>query len=101
MFSVQTAKQFRNNGQKYQDDMKDNPKSGGKRKTRKSVKFQIEEDKVIEAYVTHWQELEEKDQVQQGQEQDMQDRNLQDQAESVGAEDPNYRHGADFWTSVD
>ena len=67
----------------------------------KSVKFQIVEDKVIEAYVTHWQELEEQDQVQQGQEQDTKDRNLPDQAESVGAQDHNYRHGADFWTSVD
>ena len=35
-----------NNGQ-YQDDMKDNSKSERKRKTQKSVKFQIEEDKVI------------------------------------------------------
>ena len=46
MFGAQTAKQFQNNGQ-YQ--VKDNPKSESKRKKQKSVKFQIEEDKVIEA----------------------------------------------------
>ena len=54
MFGAQTAKQSQ---RKYQDSMKDNPNSGVKRKTQKSVRFQIEEDKVIEAYVTHWQEL--------------------------------------------
>ena len=55
MFGAQTAKQSQ---RKYQDSMKGNPKSGDTRKTQKSVRFQIEEDKVIEAYVTHWQELE-------------------------------------------
>ena len=84
MFGAQTAKQFQINGQRYQDDMKDNPESGVNRKTQKSVKFQIEEDKVIEAYVTHWQELEKQDQVQQWQE----------QAETIGGEDHNFRHGA-------
>ena len=60
MFCAQTAIQIQNNGQKYQDDMKDNPKSQAniKRKRQKSIKFQIEEEKVIEAYITHWQEQE-------------------------------------------
>jgi hypothetical protein len=57
MFGAQTAKQYQSNGQKYQDEMKDNPKLGVKRKTQKSVKHKIEEDKVIEAYITHWQEV--------------------------------------------
>jgi hypothetical protein len=56
MFGAQTAKQFQSNDQKYQDDMKGDPTMGDKRKTRKSVKFQIEEGKVLEAYVKHWQE---------------------------------------------
>ena len=54
MFGAQTAKKFQSNGQKYQDDMKGNPKTGVKHKTQKSVKFQIEEGKVLEAYVAHW-----------------------------------------------
>jgi hypothetical protein len=73
MFGAQTAKQSQ---RKYQDSMnamKDNPNSGVKRKTQKSVRFQIEEDKVIEGYfeahVTHWQELETQGRVQQRQEQ--------------------------------
>ncbi len=49
--------------------MKDNPNTGVQRKTQKSVRFQIEEDKVIEAHVTHWQELETQGRVQQRQEQ--------------------------------
>jgi hypothetical protein len=49
--------------------MKDNPNSEVKRKKKKSVKFQIEEDKVIEAHVTHSQELESYGRVQQWQEQ--------------------------------
>jgi hypothetical protein len=54
----QTAKQFQSNGQTYPDDMKDNPNSEVKCKTKTSVKFEIEEDKFIEAHVKHWQELE-------------------------------------------
>jgi hypothetical protein len=67
MFGSQTAKPFQKNYQ-HQDDMKDNPISRGKQKTQKPVKFKIEDDKVIEAYVTYWQELENQDRVQQGQE---------------------------------
>ena len=55
IFGAQTAKQCQINSQRYQDDMKDNTKSGINRKTQNSVKFQMEEDKVIEAYVTQWQ----------------------------------------------
>ena len=44
--------------------------------------------------------FEEQDQVQQGQEQNKQDSNLPDQAESIGEEDHNYRHGEDYWESV-
>jgi hypothetical protein len=55
MFGAQTVKHFQSNDQKDPDDMKGNPKTGVKRKKHKSVKFQIEEDKVLEAYVTHWQ----------------------------------------------
>ncbi len=54
MFGAHTSKHSRRN---YQDSMKDNPNSGVQRKTQKTVRFQIEEDKVIEAHVTHWQEL--------------------------------------------
>ena len=68
---------------------------------QKSVKFQIEEVRTIEAYVTHWQEFEEQDRFQQGQEQNKQNSNLTDQAESIGEEDHNYRHGADYWESVE
>ena len=92
MFGAQTAKQFQNNGQ-YQ--VKDNPKSESKRKKQKSVEFQIEEDQVIEAHVTHWQELEKQDRVQQGQEIEKQDRNLSKYAEFIG-EDHNFRHGAEI-----
>ncbi len=69
MVGAQTVKQFQSNGQKYQDDMKDNPNSEVKRKKKKSVLFQIEEEKVIEAHVTHWQTLESHGRVQQWQEQ--------------------------------
>ena len=62
MFGAQTAKQSQC---KHQDSMKGNPISGVKHKTQKSVRFKIEEDKVIEAHVTHWQELESQDRVQQ------------------------------------
>ena len=55
MFGAQAARQFQDDGQKYQDSMKNNPYSGGKHKNQKSVKFPIEEDKVIEAYVRNWQ----------------------------------------------
>ncbi len=68
MFGAQTAKQSQ---RKHQDSMKGNPNSGSKRKTQKSVRFKIDEDKVIEAHVTvvtHWQELESQDRVQQWQE---------------------------------
>jgi hypothetical protein len=64
MFGAQTAKQVQSNDQKYQDDMKGNPKTGVKHKTQKSVKFHIEEDKVFEACPTHWQELETHDRVE-------------------------------------
>ena len=65
MFGAQTAKQSQ---RKHQDSMKGNPNSEVKHKTQKSVRFKIEEDKVIEAHVTHWQELESQDRVQQWQE---------------------------------
>ncbi len=58
---TQTAKQFQSNGQKYQDDMKDNPKSAAKIKSKKQKKINFQtEGKVIEAYATHWQEQEKK-----------------------------------------
>ncbi len=50
MFGAQTAKQSQ---RKYQNSMKDNPDSGVKRKTQKSASFQIEEDKIIEGYLTY------------------------------------------------
>jgi hypothetical protein len=68
---------------------------------QKSVKFQIDEDKTIEAYATHWQEIEEQEQVQQGQEQNKQYPNWPDQVKSVGKIDHNYRHGSYYWESVD
>ena len=89
MFGAQTAKQSQ---RKYQDSMKGNPKSGDTRKTQKSVRFQIEEDKVIEAYVTHWQELETQGRVQQRQEQEIQVCNVPKYAKFIGGEDHNFRH---------
>ena len=79
------ANQFQDKGQKYQDDMKDNPNSEAniKRKTQNSIKFQIEEEKVIEAYVTHWQE------------QEMQNCKEQEYAKLIGGGDHNFRHGAE------
>ena len=62
---------------------------------RKPFMIQVEQDKITEAYVTHWQELEKQDVVKQGQEfeeQNMQDIILFDQAETTGADDHNYRH---------
>ena len=85
MFGAQTANKFQSNS-KYQDDMKGNPISGVKRKTRKSVKSQIEEDNVLEAYVTHWQELETKDRVEQRQEQEKQDHNFRHGSENSSHE---------------
>ncbi len=82
MLGAQTAKQFQSDVQKYQDDMKDNPKTGVKRKQQKSVKSQIEEDEVLEAYVMHWQELETHDSVQEGQEQNKQYHNFRHVAEN-------------------
>ncbi len=51
MFGAQTAKRSQ---RKYKVSMKGNPNLGVKCKTQKSVRFKIEEDKVIDA----WQELE-------------------------------------------
>ncbi len=82
MSCAQTAKQFQSNDQKYQDNMKGNVKMGVKHKTQKSVKFQIEEDMVLEAYVTHWHELGTHDRVQRWQEQEQQDHNFRHGAEN-------------------
>jgi hypothetical protein len=97
MFGAQTAKQYQSNGQKYQDDMNDNPKSDAKikSKTQESVRLQIEEDKVIEAYVTHWQEQENYIRVQQRQEREMQDYNVPEHDKFIGGEDHNFRHGVE------
>ena len=68
---------------------------------QKSFMLRVEQDKVIEAYVTHWQELEKQDvvqqgqeqqQVQQGQEQDKQDSNFFDQAGTTEAGNHNNQH---------
>ena len=77
MFGPQTANQYQNNAQKYQDDIKYNPKSEAniKRKRQKSIKFQIEEENVVEAYVTHLQE------------QDMQDCKELEHGKFIGGED--------------
>ena len=103
IFGAQTAKQFQSNGQKYQDDMKDNPISESKikNKTQKSVNSQIEEDKVIEAYVTHWQEQENHIRVQQRQEREIQDNNLPEHNKFIGGEDHNFRHGEEKQLSQD
>ena len=97
MFGAQTVKQYQSNGQKYQDDMKDNPKSDAniKSKKQKPFRFQIEEDKVIEAYVTHWQEQENHIRVQQRQEREIQDYNVPEHDKFIGGEDHNFRHGAE------
>ncbi len=55
IIGAQTAKQSQC---KHQDSMEGNPISGVKCKTQKSVRFKIEEVKLIEAHATNWQELE-------------------------------------------
>ncbi len=69
----------------------------------KSFMIQVGQNKVIKAYVMHWQELEKQDIVQQGQEQDKQDSNFSDQAGTTGADDHNYQHESKVspWESVD
>jgi hypothetical protein len=47
MFGAQTAKQYQSNGQKYEDEMKDNPKLGVKRKTQKSVKHKLKVTRIL------------------------------------------------------
>jgi hypothetical protein len=86
-FGAQTANQYQDDSRKYQDNMKGNPKTGDKYKTQSSIRYHIEEDKILEAYVTHWQELETKDQVQQGQEHEQQDHNFR-----YRSENSNYDH---------
>ena len=54
---------------------------------QKSFMLRVEQDKVIEAYVTHWQELEKQGIVQQGQKQNMQNSIFFDQAKTTGADD--------------
>ncbi len=80
--------------------MKGNPKSESKRKKQKPFNFQIEEDQVIEAHVTHWQELENQDRVQQGQEIEKQDHNLSKYTVFIG-EDHNFRHGAEIQMNLE
>ena len=58
-------------------------------------------EEFVEPYVTHWQELENQDQVQQRQEQEEPDCDLSEHAEEIGGDDHNFRHGADYWYSVD
>jgi hypothetical protein len=100
MFGTQIAKQFQSNGQKYQDDMKDNPKSAAKIKSKKQkkIKFQTE-GKVIEAYVTHWQEQEKKvtSQFSKGRSKKYKFA----MCRSIGGEDHNFRHGAEKQLSQD
>ena len=91
MFGEQTATQSQH---KYQDNMKDNPYSGVKHKTQKSVKIQIEEDKVIEAHVTHWQELYNHIKVQHRQEQMTPIHIVCESSKSEEDQDHNFRHGA-------
>jgi hypothetical protein len=74
--------------------MKDNPKTGVKHKMQKSFKFQIEEDKVFEAYITHWQELETQDRVQPRQELEVQDYTVSECHKAAEEGDHNLRHGA-------
>jgi hypothetical protein len=75
MFRAQTVKQFQENDQNYQDSMKDQY-SGDKHKNQKSVKFEVEVDKVFEAYVKYWREHTKNASFQQGQEHNRQDCNL-------------------------
>ncbi len=100
MFGAQTAKQFQDIGQKYQNSTKDNPYSGDKHKNQKSVKFQIKEDTLIEDYVTHWQEHTKNASFQQGQERNKQDRNSLKQSTTFGAEDHCFRHGSQRTSSA-
>ena len=91
MFGAQTATQSQH---KYQNNMKDNPNSGVKHKTKKSVNIQIEEDKVIEAHVTHWQELYSHIKVQHWQEQTQPIHIVFESSKSEEDRDHNFRHGA-------
>ena len=61
-------------------------------------------EEFVEPYVTHWQELENQEQVQQRQEQEEHDCNLSEHAEEIGGDvrdDHNFCYGADYWYSVD
>lgn len=91
MFGAQTATQSQ---RKYQDSMKGNPNSGVKCKAQKSLKVQIEEDKVIEAHVTHWQELENQIRVQHWQEKMAPIHNVREGSKSEEDQDHNFHHGA-------
>ncbi len=62
---------------------------------RRRNQSQIEGDKVIEAHVTHWQEFEKQDRVQQGQEISEQNSNLSKYADFIRVEDHNFRHEAE------
>jgi hypothetical protein len=108
MFGAQSAKRYQRDGQKYQDDIKDNSKSEANimRKTQKSVKFQIEEDKVIEASGsvtrTFWQQ--QKNlliRVRQSQEQKLQDCNVPEYANFIGGVDNNFQYAAEMQRSQD
>ena len=91
MFGAQTATQSQH---MHQDNMNDNPNSGVKHKTQKSVKIQIEEDKVIKAHVTHWQELYNHIKVQHRQEQMTLIHIICESSKSAEDQDHNFRHGA-------
>ena len=62
--------------------------------TQKSAKFQREEDTVLEAYVTHWQELETQDRVKPRQELEVQDYTVSACQQAAEEGDHNFRHGA-------
>ncbi len=57
LFYAQAPKQFQSNVWKYQDNMKDHPTSTSKTRVtsraQKSLESQIEDEKVLEAYVKH------------------------------------------------
>ncbi len=53
-----------------------------------------EEDEIVEAYVTHWQELETQDRVKPRQELEMQDCTVSGCQETAEEGDHNFRHGA-------
>ncbi len=47
MFGVQTAKNYQRNGEKYQDEMKDDPKLRDRRKTQNQTSIRLKKTRLL------------------------------------------------------